>query len=166
MEYLVTSGITSREKLGIFGGSNGGLLVSAVTNQEPSLFGAAAALAGVYDMLRFPLFGQGKGWEAEYGSPSNAADFRALYAYSPLHNVKAGTRYPAMLIVTADHDVRVAPHHSYKLAATVQAAQVGPAPILLRVETTSGHGGGTTLTNKIAQDADLLSFFAAQLTEW
>ena len=115
------------------------------------------------DMLRFPLFGQGKGWSGEYGSPDDPADFKTLFAYSPLHNVRPGTRYPATLIVTADHDVRVAPLHSYKFAAALQAAQAGPKPILLRVETTSGHGGGTTMTSQIDQSAELFAFFANAL---
>ena len=131
--------------------------------QRPEAFGAAAPLSGVLDLLRFQLFGQGAGWEGDYGSPADPSDFQALYRYSPLHNVRPGTRYPATLIVTADHDVRVAPLHSYKFAAALQAAQAGPAPILLRVETLSGHGGGTTLTSKIAQDAELLAFFTQNL---
>ncbi len=162
-EYLVSSGVTSRAKLGVFGASNGGLLVGAVLVQRPDLFGAAAPLAGVHDMLRFTLFGQGKGWSGEFGSPDDPADFKTLYAYSPLHNVHPGAQYPATLIVTADHDVRVAPLHSYKLAAALQAAQAGPAPILLRVETTSGHGGGTTMTSQIDQSAKLYAFFASAL---
>ena len=163
-EWLVSSGITSRDRLGVFGGSNGGLLVGAVVTQRPDLFGAAASLSGVLDMLRFPLFGQGAGWEGDYGSPSDADDFKALYAYSPVHNVHPGTHYPATLVVTADHDVRVAPLHSYKFAAALQAAQAGPSPVLLRVETTSGHGGGTTRTSQVAQRADLLAFFMQSLS--
>jgi len=162
-EYLVSSGVTSRAKLGVFGASNGGLLIGAVLVQRPDLFAAAAPLAGVHDMLRFPLFGQGMGWSGEFGSPDDPAAFKTLYAYSPLHNVHPGTQYPATLIVTADHDVRVAPLHSYKFAAALQAAQAGPAPILLRVETTSGHGGGTTMTSQIDQSAELYAFFASAL---
>jgi prolyl oligopeptidase len=162
-EWLVATKVTSVEKLGIHGRSGGGLLVGAVLMQKPEIFGAAAPFSGVFDMLRFPLFGQGAGWETEYGSPENPADFAALYRYSPLHNVRPGTHYPATLIVTADHDVRVAPLHSYKFAAALQAAQAGPAPILLRVETQSGHGGGTTETNRISQDAEALAFFAQSL---
>jgi prolyl oligopeptidase len=137
--------------------------VATVTMQRPELFAAVAPIAGVHDMLRFPLFGQGAGWEADMGSPGNPSQFKALYAYSPLHNVRAGTRYPAMLVITADHDVRVAPLHSYKLAAALQAAQAGAAPVLLRVETTSGHSGGTTVSRRIDQGAELLSFFARSL---
>ncbi len=162
-EWLVASKVTSVDLLGIYGRSGGGLLVGAVLTQRPELFGAAAPLAGVFDMMRFPLFGQGEGWEGEFGSPDDPTEFAALYRYSPLHNVRPGTRYPATLIVTADHDVRVAPLHSYKFAATLQAAQAGPAPILLRVETQSGHGGGTTKSSRIEQNAELLGFFAKSL---
>lgn len=162
-EWLVATKVTSVEKLGIHGRSGGGLLVGAVLMQRPEIFGAAAPFSGVFDMVRFPLFGQGAGWETEYGSPENPADFAALYRYSPLHNVRPGTRYPATLIVTADHDVRVTPLHSYKFAATLQAAQAGPAPILLRVENQSGHGGGTTETSRNEQDAEALAFFANTL---
>ncbi len=162
-EWLVATKVTSVARLGIHGRSGGGLLVGAVLTQRPDLFGAAAPLAGVFDMLRFPLFGQGAGWEGEFGSPEDPADFAALYRYSPLHNVRPGTVYPATLVVTADHDVRVAPLHSYKFAAALQAAQAGPAPILLRVETQSGHGGGTTKSSRTAQNAELLGFFAQSL---
>jgi prolyl oligopeptidase len=162
-EWLVASKHTSSAHLGIFGGSGGGMLVAVVTMQRPDLFAAVAPLAGVHDLLRFPLFGQGAGWEADMGSPSDPAQFRALYAQSPLHNVRAGVRYPAMYVVTADHDVRVAPLHSYKLAAALQSVQSAPAPILLRVETTSGHGGGTTVSRKVDQSAEFLSFFAREL---
>jgi prolyl oligopeptidase len=158
-EWLVHSGLTSKEKLGIFGRSGGGLLVGAVAMQRPDLFGAVAPLAGVHDMLRFSLFGQGAGWEGDLGSPDVPSELASLRAYSPLHNVRAGTRYPATYIVTADHDVRVAPLHSFKLAAALQAAQAGSRPILLRVETTSGHGGGTTVSNRVDQNAELIGFF-------
>jgi len=162
-EWLVANKYTSKEKLGILGGSNGGLLIGAVLTQRPDLFAAAAPLSGVLDMLRFPLFGQGAGWEGDYGTPENAEEFKALYAYSPVHNAHPGTHYPATLVVTADHDVRVAPLHSYKFAAALQAAQAGDAPVLLRVETTSGHGGGTTRSSQIDQRADLLAFFLQNL---
>jgi prolyl oligopeptidase len=158
-EWLEKSGVTSKEKLGIFGRSGGGLLVGAVVMQRPDLFAAVAPLAGVHDMLRYPLFGQGAGWAGDLGSPDVPRELQSLRAYSPLHNVRAGTSYPAMYIVTADHDVRVAPLHSYKLAAALQAAEAGPHPILLRVETTSGHGGGTTVSSRADQSAELLGFF-------
>jgi prolyl oligopeptidase len=163
IRYLGTSGIAARDRIGVFGGSNGGLLIGATVTQHPELVGAAAAFAGVHDMLRFPLFGQGKGWEGEYGSPDDPDDFRALLAYSPVHNVKAGTRFPSVLIVTADHDVRVAPLHSYKLAAAMQAAQSGEAPVLLRVQTTAGHSGGTTLSKRVSEGTEVVTFFASQL---
>ena len=127
-EWLITNKVTSTAKLGITGRSGGGLLVAAVLLQRPELFGAAAPFSGPMDMLRFPLFGQGAGWETEFGSPDNPAEFQALYRYSPLHNVRSGVHYPPTLIITADHDVRVAPLHSYKFAATLQAAQGGTAP--------------------------------------
>ena len=164
-EWLIANKYTSKEKLGVYGGSNGGLLIGAVVTQRPDLFGAAASLSGVLDMIRFPLFGQGAGWEGDYGSPENAEEFKALYAYSPVHNTRVGTHYPPTLVVTADHDVRVAPLHSYKLAAALQAAQPpsDDAPVLLRVETTSGHSGGTTRTSQVEQRADLLAFFLQNL---
>jgi prolyl oligopeptidase len=115
------------------------------------------------DMLRFDRFGQGAGWTGEYGSPRDPADFPALYAYSPLHNVRAGGRYPATLIVTGDHDTRVMPMHSFKFAAAMQAAQAGPAPILLYIEKSSGHGGGPTVSQAINQDADVYAFLADRL---
>jgi prolyl oligopeptidase len=162
-EWLVASKVTSPAHLGATGGSGGGLLVAGAMMQRPALFGAVVPLAGVHDLLRFHLFGQGAGWQGDLGSPDDPVEFAALRATSPLHNVRAGTRYPAMFIVTADHDVRVAPLHSYKLAAALQAAQAGPAPILMRVETESGHGGGTTRSQAIAQQTERLAFFAASL---
>ncbi len=161
-EWLESNGYTSRPKLGIYGRSGGGLLVGAVAMERPDLFGAVAPLAGVLDMARFPLFGQGAGWEGDFGSPENPDELKAILAYSPLHNVRRGV-YPATYIVTADHDARVAPLHSYKFAAALQAAQTGPAPILLRVETTSGHGGGTTASSHVDQSAELLAFFSYAL---
>ena len=162
-EWLVRERYATRRTLGIFGTSGGGLLVAAAAVQRPDLFGAVAPLAGVHDMLRFHLFGEGAGWSGDFGSPDDPADVPALRAYSPLHNVRPGTRYPATYIVTADHDVRVAPLHSYKLAAALQAAQAGPAPILLRVATTAGHGGATTKSARLDNDAELLSFFDEHL---
>jgi prolyl oligopeptidase len=131
--------------------------------QRPDLFGAVHPHAGVHDLLRFQLFGEGAGWQADLGSPDDPAEFSALRATSPLHNVRPGTRYPAVYITTADHDVRVAPLHSYKLAAALQAAQAGPAPIVLRVFTKSGHGGGTTRAQRIEQQSERFAFFATNL---
>src|SRR5262249_21707071 len=134
-EWLIANGYTSTPKLAIGGRSNGGLLVAAVLNQRPDLFGAAVPEVGVMGMLRFHLFGYGRGWVAEYGSPDDPTQFEALYAYSPLHTIRPGTAYPATLLVTAENDDRVIPAHSFKYAATLQAAQGGPAPILVRIET-------------------------------
>jgi prolyl oligopeptidase len=114
-------------------------------------------------MLRYPLFGQGAGWAGDFGSPDDPHDFAAIRAYSPLHNVRGGVRYPPTYIATGDHDVRVPPLHSYKLAAAMQAAQAGNAPVLLRVETISGHGGGRVRSSQIEQSTDLLTFFAGSL---
>ena len=162
-QWLVAQKITSSARLGIFGGSGGGLLVGVAETQHPELFAAVAPLYGVHDMLRFHLFGEGAGWSGDFGSPTVEKEARALYATSPLHNVKPGTRYPATYIVTSDHDVRVAPLHSYKFAATMQAAQAGSAPVLLRVETSTGHGTATTRDHRNDNDAELLAFFARYL---
>ena len=115
------------------------------------------------DMLRFNQFGQGAGWEGDFGSPGDPADFKALYAYSPYHNVRPGTRYPATLIVTGDHDTRVMPAHSFKFAAALQAAQSGSAPILLRAQLSSGHGGGPTTSQRIEEKADAYAFLLETL---
>jgi len=131
--------------------------------QHPELFGAAVPQVGVLDMLRFNRFGQGAGWEGDYGSPQNPAEFRALYAYSPVHNVRRGVHYPATLVITGDHDTRVMPMHSFKFAAALQAAQAGAAPILLAVDFSSGHGGGETVTQAIEQSADMYAFLLRNL---
>jgi prolyl oligopeptidase len=162
-EWLIAQHYTTTAKLAIRGESNGGLLMGACLTQRPDLFGAVIAAVGVMDMLRFDLFGQGAGWTGEFGTPGNAAEFPAIYAYSPLHHVRAGTRYPATLIVTGDHDTRVMPAHSFKFAATLQAAQAGPEPILLDIESSSGHGGGSTVSQAIEQTADIYAFLADRL---
>lgn len=162
-EWLIANKYTSPRNLGVTGASGGGLLVGSATVQRPELYGASVPLTGVHDLLRFHLFGQGAGWQADMGSIDVVEEFTALLATSPLHNVKAGTRYPPMLIVTADHDVRVAPLHSYKFAAALQHAQTGEHPIVLRVETKSGHGGGSTQMQKIEQRTDTMAFFAHHL---
>jgi prolyl oligopeptidase len=162
-EWLVANKYTAREHLGIIGTSGGGMLVGAVLVQRPELFGAAVPIAGVLDLLRFQLFGQGAGWQGDMGSPEEASEFPTLHAISPLHNIRAGTTYPPTLVITSDHDVRVAPLHSYKFAAALQHAQAGPAPILLKVETESGHGGGSTLAQKIEQSTDWLGFLGETL---
>ncbi|HYL71757.1 MAG TPA: prolyl oligopeptidase family serine peptidase [Candidatus Dormibacteraeota bacterium] len=162
-EYLIAQRYTSVRRLAIHGRSNGGLLVGACLTQRPDLFGAAIAQVGVLDMLRFNRFGQGAGWEGDYGSPADPEQFRALYAYSPVHNVRAGTRYPPTLIITGDHDTRVMPMHSFKFAAALQAAQAGTAPVLLAVDLASGHSGGETTAQAIAQSADIYAFLRANL---
>ncbi len=162
-QWLVKSRYTTRERLAIYGRSNGGLLVGASVTQHPELFGAAVAGVGVLDMLRFDRYGQGAGWTGDYGSPQDPAQFPALYAYSPVHRVRKGTRYPPTLIITGDHDTRVHPMHSFKFAAAMQAAQAGPAPVLLVLEGSSGHAGGKTQSQAIEQNADLYAFLVDAL---
>ena len=162
-EWLMAAGYTSPAKLAIMGGSNGGLLVGACMTQRPDLFAAALPAVGVMDMLRFNQFTIGWAWESDYGSPQNEAEFRALYAYSPLHNLKPGTAYPATLITTADHDDRVVPAHSFKFAAALQAAHQGAAPVLIRIETKAGHGAGKPTAKVIEEVADKWAFLAANL---
>ncbi len=161
-EFLIEQGYTSTPKLAIFGGSNGGLLVGAVLNQRPDLFGAAMPAVGVMDMLRFQKFGYGVQWTGEYGSAENAEDFPFLRAYSPLHNIRKGAFYPPVLITTADHDDRVMPGHSLKYAAALQAAQAGApegsGPILIRIETRAGHGAGKPTSKTIDEWADRFTF--------
>ena len=162
-EWLIANHYTSSSKLAIQGGSNGGLLVGAVSNQRPELFRAVIEQAGVMDMLRFQKFTIGWNWIADYGSSeANEAEFKALYAYSPIHNVKAGAKYPATLITTADHDDRVVPAHNYKYAAALQAAQGGPNPILIRIDTNSAHGASNT-TKSIEQTRDIYAFLFENL---
>jgi len=162
-EWLIANKYTSTPKLCIYGGSNGGLLVGAVLNQRPELFGAAMPAVGVMDMLRFHKFGFGMQWAGEYGSPDNPQDFPVLRAYSPLHNVRPGTKYPAVLITTADHDDRVMPGHSLKYAAALQKAQEGPAPILLRVDVRAGHGAGKPTAKQIDEWVDRFAFLTSAL---
>ncbi|MDQ2991935.1 MAG: prolyl oligopeptidase family serine peptidase [Candidatus Eremiobacteraeota bacterium] len=162
-EYLIAKKYTTTPKLAINGGSNGGLLMGAVENQRPDLFGAVVAQVGVMDMLRFDKFTVGHGWISDYGcSTCSAAQFKTLYAYSPLHNVRA-VAYPPTLVMTADHDDRVFPAHSFKYTAAMQAAQTGDAPILLRVETKSGHGGGAPISMTINEWADVYGFLVKNL---
>jgi prolyl oligopeptidase len=158
-EYLIREKYTSPEKLGIEGASNGGLLVGAVTNQRPDLFSAVHQHAGVMDMLRYHLFTIGWNWAADYGrSDASEAEFKALYAYSPIHNIKKGTKFPAILVTTADKDDRVVPAHSFKYAAALQDAQTGDQPVIIRIDTNSGHGASST-TKQLEQTADIYSFF-------
>ena len=162
-EWLIANKYTSTPKLAIGGGSNGGLLVGAAITQRPELFGAALPAVGVMDMLRYTKFTIGASWATDYGSPDDPTEFKALYAYSPLHNIKPGTNYPPTLITTADHDDRVWPGHSFKFAATMQAAQAGPAPILIRIETKAGHGAGKPTTKVIEESADKWGFLVRAL---
>jgi prolyl oligopeptidase len=162
-QWLIDNGYTSTPKLAIGGGSNGGLLVGACLTQRPDLFGAALPAVGVLDMLRFHKFTIGWGWTSDYGSSDDPEQFAALRAYSPLHNIQAGTNYPATMVTTADHDDRVVPAHSFKFAAALQAAQAGPAPILIRIETEAGHGGGKPTTKAIEEAADRWAFLVAAL---
>jgi prolyl oligopeptidase len=162
-EWLIDNKYTSTPKLAIRGASNGGLLIGACVTQRPDLFGVALPEVGVMDMLRFHKFTIGWAWTSDYGSSDNAGDFKALYAYSPLHNLKPGTKYPPTLIATSDHDDRVVPGHSFKFAATMQADQAGPAPVLIRIEVKAGHGAGKSITKLIDETADTWSFVARNL---
>jgi prolyl oligopeptidase len=161
-EWLIGNKYTSTPKLAIYGASNGGLLIGAVLNQRPDLFGAAMPAVGVMDMLRFQNFGFGTQWVGEYGSSANAEDFKVLRAYSPLHNIHKAV-YPPTLITTSDHDDRVMPGHSLKYAATLQQSQQGPAPILIRIETRAGHGAGKPTTKQIDEWADRYVFLKSAL---
>jgi prolyl oligopeptidase len=157
-EYLINQKYTSKEKLAIRGGSNGGLLVGAVANQRPDLFKVAIAQVGVMDMLRFHKFTIGWNWIADYGSSEkDATNFKNLYAFSPLHNLKEEVNYPAVLVTTADHDDRVVPAHSFKYAATLQEKYKGTNPVLIRIDTNSGHGASNT-KKSIETLADIYSF--------
>ena len=156
-EYLIKEKYTSTPRLAIEGGSNGGLLVGAVMTQRPDLFGVAFPAVGVMDMLRYHKFTVGWGWAVEYGSSDNEKDFPYLYAYSPLHNFKEGVCYPATMVTTADHDDRVVPAHSFKFAATLQEKQACNKPVVIRIETRSGHGS-SNLSKAIESQADQWSF--------
>ena len=162
-EYLIAQRYTSTPKLAIAGGSNGGLLVGAAMTQRPDLFGAALPAVGVMDMLRFHKFTIGWAWVTDYGSADSVSQFPYLYKYSPLHNIRAGTKYPATLVTTADHDDRVVPGHSFKFTATLQAAQAGPAPVLIEIETKAGHGAGKPTSKIIEEQADRFAFLVRNL---
>lgn len=161
-EHLIKEKYTAPSKLGIFGGSNGGLLVGAVMEQRPDLFAVAIPAVGVMDMLRYDQFTGGRAWATEYGSSSNPEQFTYLVKYSPLHNIKPGTCYPATLVITADHDDRVVPSHSFKFTATLQAAQGCDKPVLIRVETKASHGFRST-DSRIAEAADMWAFAAEHM---
>ena len=162
-EWLVQNKVTSPARLAIGGGSNGGLLVGAAMTQRPDLFAAAIPQVGVLDMLRFHKFTIGWAWTSDYGSSDNVDEFNALLKYSPLHNLKKGTCYPATMITTADHDDRVVPAHSFKFAATAQADQGGAAPILIRIDTKAGHGAGKPTTKQIEEVTDRWGFLTRAL---
>ncbi len=162
-EYLSKERLTSAKHLGILGRSNGGLLVGAMLAQRPELFNAALPGVGVMDMLRFHKFTIGWSWTDDYGSPDVAADFPALLAYSPLHNLTQGVKYPATLVTTGDHDDRVVPAHSFKFAAALQHAQAGDAPVMIRIETRAGHGAGIPTEKKLDEVADQWAFLWAAL---
>ena len=162
-EWLIQHGYTRPLQLAIGGRSNGGLLVGAVMTQRPDLFGAALPAVGVLDMLRFQKFTIGWAWISEYGSSEDPQQFKALFAYSPLHNLRPRTRYPATLITTADHDDRVVPAHSYKFAAALQAAQSSTTPVLIRIETQAGHGAGKPTSKVLEEVTDQWSFLVHTL---
>jgi prolyl oligopeptidase len=162
-EWLIENRYTNSRRLAIAGASNGGLLVGACITQRPELFGAALPAVGVMDMLRFHRYTIGWAWVSDYGSPDDPEMFPILYAYSPLHNIRPGTCYPATLITTADHDDRVVPAHSFKFAAALQAAQACDNPVLIRIETRAGHGAGKPTAKLIAEAADQLAFLVRVL---
>ena len=162
-EWLIANKYTNSHKLAIYGGSNGGLLVGAAMTQRPDLFAAAVPAVGVMDMLRFHKFTIGWAWTSDYGCSDKPDQFKTLYAYSPLHNIRPGTSYPATLILTGDHDDRVVPSHSFKFAAALQAAQSGPNPVLIRIETRAGHGAGKPTTKIIEEQTDLWAFLVKVL---
>ncbi len=158
-EYLIDNKYTSSDYLAVRGGSNGGLLVGAVMTQRPDLFGVALPAVGVMDMLRYHTFTAGAGWADDYGTAEDSKEmFEYLKSYSPVHNVQAGVEYPATLVMTADHDDRVVPAHSFKFAAELQSKQAGTAPMLIRIETRAGHGAGTPVSKKVEKNADIFSF--------
>jgi len=162
-QWLIDNKYTQTPKLAIRGASNSGLLMGAMLTQRPDLWGAVLCQVGVLDMLRFQKFTIGWAWAGEYGSADDPEDFKFLRAYSPLHNVKPGTKFPPTLITTGDHDDRVMPAHSYKFAAAMQHAQAGTAPVLIRIETRTGHGQGRPTTKQIELAADQLAFFQQAL---
>lgn len=159
-EWLKANGVAGKDQLAIQGGSNGGLLMGVVTNRRPDLFDAVNPQVGVMDMLRFDRWGYGKYWTSDYGDPANEEDFAVLMGYSPYHNVPAHGVYPPILVTTADTDDRVIPGHSFKYAAALQAADLGPAPRLIRIESKAGHGAGMPVSKLIANSADVLGFLA------
>ena len=159
-EYLIKEGITTKDQLAIEGRSNGGLLVGAVVNQRPDLFAAGHAAVGVMDMLRFDRFTAGRYWVDDYGYPNKEADFKNLLGYSPYHNIRTGFQYPAVIVTTADTDDRVVPGHSFKYIAALQAADTGPKPKIIRIETRAGHGTGKPTAKLIEEYSEIYGFLA------
>lgn len=157
-EWLIANKYTSKEKLAVAGGSNGGLLIGACEVQRPDLYAVCLPSVGVMDMLRYHKFTIGWGWAVEYGTSENEEQFGYIYKYSPLHNIREGVKYPATLVTTADHDDRVVPAHSFKFAAQMQHAQAGEAPVLIRIESKAGHGAGKPTSKRIDEAADIYSF--------
>lgn len=157
-EYLIKEKYTSSSKLAIQGGSNGGLLVGACMLQRPDLYRVAFPAVGVMDMLRYHKFTVGWGWAVEYGSSDSLENFKNLYAYSPLHNIKEGVEYPATMVTTADHDDRVVPAHSFKFIATLQERYKGNRPQVIRIDVKAGHGAGKPTSKIIEEQADIWSF--------
>jgi prolyl oligopeptidase len=162
-QYLIEKKYTNPDKLALMGGSNGGLLMGALITQHPDLMRAVVSAVGIYDMLRVELAPNGAFNVTEFGTVKNDDQFKALYAYSPYHHVTEGTKYPAILMMTGANDGRVAPYHSRKMTAELQAANKSDHPILLRTTTSAGHGIGTALSERIKQQADIFSFLFAQL---
>jgi prolyl oligopeptidase len=162
-EWLIAKGYTNPKKLAIEGGSNGGILVGAALTQKPELFQAVVCAYPVLDMLRYQIFEDGPFWVPEFGAADDPAQFKYLYAYSPYHNVKAGVKYPAVLLMTGDGDTRVAPLHARKMAARLQAATASDRPILLLYDTKSGHSQGGSLTKQIEEETNMVSFLFLEL---
>lgn len=157
-EYLISNKYTRPGRLAIEGGSNGGLLIGAVINQRPELFGVAIPRVGVMDMLRYHKFTIGWAWESDYGSVNDSAEFNNLLSYSPLHNIREDIEYPALLALTADRDDRVVPAHSFKYMATLQEKYKGSHPVMIRIQTKAGHGAGKPTRFLIEEQADIWAF--------
>jgi prolyl oligopeptidase len=162
-KYLIAQGWTSPDKLAIHGGSNGGLLVGAAMTQAPELYRAVVCGVPLLDMIRYHLFGSGKTWIPEYGSADDPAQFKTLFAYSPYHHVKEGVKYPALLMMSSDHDDRVDPMHARKFTAFVQNASASDRPALLRIEKNAGHGGADLVRQQVESNADMYAFLIQQL---